>query len=89
MDGITGKDYEMDQAVVADTKPVVLDLKPGTYWWCACGRSKNQPWCDGSHKGTGITPVSTPVEKPKKAAMCLCKKTGNAPYCDGTHSKLK
>lgn len=78
----------MDKAVIADTKPVVLDLEPGTYWWCACGRSKNQPWCDGTHKGTGFTPVSTVIEEPKKAALCLCKKTKNAPWCDGTHSKL-
>lgn len=78
----------MDKVVVADTKPIVLDLEPGTYWWCACGRSKNQPWCDGTHKGTGFSPVSTVIEETKKAAMCLCKNTKNAPYCDGTHSKL-
>ena len=78
----------MAEPVIADKKPVVLDLEPGTYWWCACGHSKNQPWCDGSHKDTGMSPVQTKIDEAKKAAMCMCKRTGKQPFCDGAHSKL-
>ena len=58
------------------------------YYWCACGLSKSQPFCDGSHKGTGITPLAFSVEQTKSAWLCTCKKTANKPYCDGTHNKL-
>ena len=68
--------------------PEVLELDPGTYWWCACGRSANQPWCDGSHKGTEFTPVETAIEETKRVAMCNCKHTNNKPFCDGTHTTL-
>lgn len=71
--------------LVADTRPVALELEPGSYFWCACGRSKNQPFCDGSHKGTGITPMQFTIEEKKRVAMCLCKHSGNKPFCDGTH----
>jgi CDGSH-type Zn-finger protein len=77
-----------DRPVVADKKPALLTLEPGTYWWCACGRSKNQPYCDGSHQGTSITPVQFDVEENKQVALCLCKQTGNPPFCDGSHTKL-
>ena len=78
----------MSDAKVAGTAPVVLQLDAGTYYWCACGRSENQPWCDGSHAGTGFNPVSLEVEKASIHALCLCKQTGNQPKCDGTHGKL-
>ena len=78
----------MRQPEIADTKPQVLKLAPGTYWWCACGRSKSQPFCDGSHAGTGLEPVEVRIEAERTAALCLCKHTGNRPFCDGTHSKL-
>ncbi len=78
----------MPEPVIAARKPVVLELEPGTYHWCACGRSANQPFCDGSHKGTGFSPVAFEVAEKKKLALCLCKHTGDAPYCDGTHRKL-
>jgi len=78
----------MADPIVAAKMPAVLDLEPGNYAWCACGKSANQPWCDGSHKGTGIAPKVFKLDEPKKLAMCRCKQTGNAPYCDGTHSKL-
>ena len=58
------------------------------YWWCACGRSKNQPFCDGSHQGTGFSPVSFKPEQPGEAWLCMCKHTGTPPYCDGTHKRL-
>ncbi len=73
---------------IAAKVPAVLTLEPGAYHWCACGRSENQPFCDGSHAGTGITPVSFEVEEEKRVALCQCKRTRNRPMCDGTHSSL-
>jgi CDGSH-type Zn-finger protein len=78
----------MDQPVTAQKSPYVLELAPGTYWWCACGRSKNQPFCDGSHKVTGITPVKFEITASQKVALCGCKHTGTPPFCDGTHKTL-
>lgn len=68
--------------------PAVLVLAPGTYWWCTCGRSKSQPWCDGSHAGTGFGPMEYKVEAEKRVAICQCKHTGKSPLCDGAHAKL-
>ncbi|HEY9689191.1 MAG TPA: CDGSH iron-sulfur domain-containing protein [Coleofasciculaceae cyanobacterium] len=76
------------QAVVADTKPEVLELAPGKYFWCACGRSASQKFCDGSHKGTGFTPIAFEVAETKTVAICNCKHTQNPPFCDGSHTKL-
>ena len=78
----------MSEAKIAGTKPQVLKLEPGSYWWCACGRSASQPFCDGSHAGTGLEPVEVVIEAARTVALCLCKRTGGAPFCDGTHSKL-
>ncbi len=68
-----------------DTKPVVLELEPGTYYWCACGLSAKHPFCDGAHKGTGLAPVKFQLEEPQKVGLCACKKTAGAPRCDGSH----
>ena len=77
------------KAVPADNKPKMVELEAGkNYAWCACGRSKNQPWCDGSHVETNIKPKIFKVEENKKAAMCMCKQTKNPPFCDGSHNKL-
>jgi CDGSH-type Zn-finger protein len=73
---------------VADTSPAVLELEPGAYWWCACGYSENQPFCDGSHKEHGMAPQKLEITDRKKVALCRCKHTGNAPFCDGSHSRL-
>jgi CDGSH iron-sulfur domain-containing protein 3 len=78
----------MTDPVIAQKAPHVLELDPGKYWWCACGRSRNQPFCDGSHKGTEFTPVEFSLDKPAKVALCGCKRTTTPPYCDGTHQKL-
>jgi len=78
----------MADPIIAERKPRVLNLEPGEYWWCACGRSKNQPFCDGSHSGTGISPMQFTITEPKLVSLCCCKHTNNKPYCDGTHSKL-
>jgi CDGSH-type Zn-finger protein len=68
--------------------PYVLDLEPGRYAWCACGGSSNQPFCDGTHKGTEFRPVILDVEEPRKVALCGCKHTGNQPLCDGSHKHV-
>lgn len=78
-----------DKPLIAQNKPCIVELQANRqYWWCACGRSKNQPFCDGSHQGTGIEPLGFKVEQGGKRGLCCCKQTGNAPFCDGTHSTL-
>jgi len=78
----------MNEPVVANKNPAVIELEPGTYWWCACGRSSNQPWCDGSHKGTQFQPVELNIDESKKYALCQCKHSNNGAFCDGTHRQL-
>jgi CDGSH-type Zn-finger protein len=79
----------MSEPEIAAKTPAVLELEPDeSYWWCACGRSKNQPFCDGSHEGTGFEPIELTVDRKKNYALCRCKRTGKAPWCDGTHSGL-
>lgn len=68
--------------------PYALDLAPGDYWWCACGQSKKQPFCDGSHKSTAFTPVKFTVAEAEKKWLCGCKRTKNPPFCDGMHKSL-
>ncbi|WP_163560368.1 glutamate synthase-related protein [Halomonas sp. NO4] len=76
----------MSQPVIADNKPQKVQLEKGKeYAWCVCGRSNDQPFCDGSHKGTGFSPKVFTAEKDEDAVLCQCKQTGDAPYCDGTH----
>lgn len=80
----------MSNPKIADKKPVKVELKKGEeHYWCACGLSKNQPYCDGSHRTTDITPKKFVAEESGDAYLCLCKNSKNAPYCDGTHAKLK
>jgi CDGSH-type Zn-finger protein len=78
----------MADRVVGGCKPIVGVLEPGTYWWCDCGRSKTQPFCDGSHEGTGFEPRELVVTEAKKYALCTCKMSAHAPLCDGTHKTL-
>lgn len=70
--------------------PYVRDEHSGRKAWCACGQSKNQPYCDGTHKslGTGVTPMIVELAEAKKCAWCGCRQSKNKPYCDGTHKTL-
>ncbi len=79
----------MAEPNVFDTKSLKLELQPGKYYWCACGQSKNQPFCDGSHKGGAFTPVAFVVEETRMVSMCLCKHSKNQPFCDGSHKPLR
>jgi CDGSH-type Zn-finger protein len=56
------------------------------YWWCACGRSRSQPLCDGSHRGTGLAPVPFTPDRDGELWLCGCKRTGTKPFCDGSHN---
>ena len=79
----------MSNPIIADNKPIAVTLKQGEeYYFCTCGRSSNQPFCDGSHKGTSFTPKPFTADKDEEVYLCQCKHTGNAPFCDGTHKKF-
>ncbi len=78
-----------DVPKIAQKSPYPIAAEAGkTYFWCACGESKNQPFCDGSHKGTSFTPVKVTAEESKTLFFCGCKASAKAPFCDGSHSKL-
>lgn len=79
----------MAEPVVAQKAPYPVDVEAGkTYWWCACGLSKKQPFCDGSHAGLGIQPMKYEAGQSKKLFFCGCKATKNQPLCDGGHKGL-
>ena len=78
----------MNKATIAQKSPIVKDMAAGTYYWCSCGKSKGQPFCDGSHKGTGFAPTKVEIAEQKKVAWCACKHSANGAFCDGTHKKL-
>jgi CDGSH-type Zn-finger protein len=78
-----------DTPHIAQKAPYAVELEAGkAYFWCACGQSKNQPFCDGSHKGTSFTPMKFESDESKTAYLCGCKQTKNAPFCDGSHKAL-
>ena len=80
----------MSDPVIAQKKPCVVELEAAqSYCWCTCGRSANQPFCDGSHKGTDFTPLEFTVTESKKYGLCACKHTKNAPFCDAAHRDLR
>lgn len=79
----------MSEPVIAQVGPFAVDVEKGRkYFWCACGRSRNQPYCDGSHQGSGINPVAFTADETETVYLCGCKKTDESPYCDGTHASL-
>lgn len=78
----------MKDPKIAAKAPAAIELEPGKYHWCACGESKNQPFCDGSHVGTGFSPMQFEITEKKTYFLCQCKHSGKKPFCDGTHRKL-
>ncbi len=68
--------------------PYIVHETAGKRFYCRCGKTNNQPFCDGSHKGTGITPMVVDIEKDRRVAYCGCRQSGELPFCDGTHSTL-
>ncbi len=78
----------MSEPTVAERTPVVLELDVGTYWWCKCGLSQDQPFCDGAHVGTDFEPMEFEVVEKKRYALCRCKYTERPPFCDGAHKRL-
>jgi len=79
----------MADAVIASKTPFPVEVEAGkTYWWCQCGRSQTQPFCDGSHQGTAFGPVRYEASESGEVWFCGCKRTGSEPLCDGTHGSL-
>lgn len=69
-------------------EPIRLSLEPGTYWWCTCGKTSHGPFCDGSHKGSGMQPTKFEITKATYISLCQCRATKNPPLCDGSHRDL-
>ncbi|OAI43468.1 glutamate synthase [Verrucomicrobia bacterium SCGC AG-212-E04] len=79
----------MSDPVIAQKSPFPVTVEAGkTYFWCACGKSATQPYCDGSHKGSEFAPISFTAEKAEQIFFCGCKHSANRPHCDGSHKRL-
>jgi len=79
----------MSEPEIGGRAPIAVEVEAGkSYWWCACGRSKTQPFCDGSHKTTSFTPIEFKAAKSEKVFFCTCKRSAKMPLCDGSHKKL-
>ena len=79
----------MSEPKIAAKEPCEVELIEGkSYFFCTCGQSENQPFCDGAHKGTDFTPHKFTCDETKKAWLCQCKRTDNVPFCDGSHNKI-
>ena len=68
--------------------PIIMEMEAGKKAWCSCGLTKNEPFCDGSHKGSGMSPAIVVIEKAKKIAWCTCKNSKNGAFCDGSHTSI-
>ncbi|MDX1592859.1 MAG: CDGSH iron-sulfur domain-containing protein [Gammaproteobacteria bacterium] len=78
-----------NESVIAQKGPFAVEVEAGkSYFWCACGRSSTQPFCDGKHKETGLTPVKFTAEKTETVYLCGCKRTATPPFCNGMHKSL-
>lgn len=78
-----------DAPIIAQNAPYPVEVTEGkSYFWCSCGKSQRQPFCDGSHKGSGLEPVKYTADASKKVFFCGCKHSGKTPLCDGAHAKL-
>jgi CDGSH-type Zn-finger protein len=81
--------WDMAEPVIAQKSPFKFDIVQGkSYYWCACGKSQKQPFCDGSHKGSEFSPVKYEAAENKTVFFCGCKHSAKQPFCDGTHSRL-
>lgn len=78
----------MDKPEIPQKFPYVVDLEPGEYFWCSCGKSQKQPFCDGSHKGSNFAPIKFTVHEKTSLALCGCKHSKDVPFCDGYHNLL-
>ena len=78
----------MSKPVSAGDKPIAVEVEAGkNYFWCACGLSQKQPFCDGSHKDTDLTPLKYTAEESRRVFFCCCKATASQPLCDGSHNR--
>lgn len=78
-----------DQPKIAAKAPIPVEVVAGkAYFWCTCGQSSKQPFCDGSHKDSGFTPMKWEAEKDGRVFFCACKRTNGKPLCDGSHNAL-
>ena len=78
----------MNNPDIPQKKPYVMQVEAGNYFYCTCGKSTRQPYCDGSHKGSEFRPMKVEIEEPKTVAWCGCKHSAGKPFCDGNHAKL-
>lgn len=79
----------MNKAEIASRSPFAIEVEKGKdYYYCSCGRSKAQPFCDGSHQGTSFSPILFTADESKTVYFCGCKQSKNAPFCDGSHQSL-
>lgn len=79
----------MSKPQIAVKKSKLMEMAPGDYYWCACGKSANQPFCDGSHQGTEFSPKLVTITEKQSVFWCMCKHSKNGAFCDGTHKSMK
>ena len=77
-----------EQPIIVQLRSLKMEMEPGTYFWCACGRSQKQPFCDGSHKGTAFKPEKVVIEEAGRVAWCMCRHSENGAICDHSHREL-